>query len=364
MALAGLTLLLSLFSNVHARNYVNIASAVTLYPYVEAVAETIASKTGYLKPQVTLSATGSGLQDFCAGIGSEYPDIVGASRRIERQEIEVCIENGVADIIEIPVGYEGIVLVQSRASSPLPLNLDQLYRALARTIPNVDHRIASTPNKTRQWNELNPSLAKTPIQFAGPEKDTDLYRSLVDLLITRNCMGINPYAASLQQRRADLSYIELLTLHGLCGDIRDDRHYQSIKHADVTDQERVVEDDWIVRQLAGKPQTIGIISYSSLAKHKPFIKALPVDDIIPTPATIASGQYPLVQPLFLYVKKAHLEKIPGLWDYIAFFTSEGLSGPRGQLVKNGLVALSFDERSLAQAELEAQKTIQRFAVVE
>jgi phosphate transport system substrate-binding protein len=352
MLIFALTILSSLCQTVLARNYISIISAPTVYPHVETVADTIDRKTGFARPHVTTAETDQGLQSFCAGIGESDPDIVGASRRILRQEIEKCIENGVADIIEIPIGYDAIVLVKSRPAPAISLNTQALYRALAKYLGSPA-QTDSTLNVSAVWHEIDRSLPIWPIRVVGPVSGTDLRDTFNRLVIEAGCRESNPQAVQLLQRRATLSYIEQLTLQGMCGRLRDDGSYHGI-----------ADDAGVIRQVVEDPANIGVLGYGSFLKNQTFIEPLAINGVLPGDASIASGEYPLAQSLFLYVKKAHLESVPGLWQYLAFFTSEGQMGAAGKLVKNGLIPLPVSERRYAKADLEAQRTAQLLAAVE
>jgi phosphate transport system substrate-binding protein len=351
MVAAALVLWLNQAQPAHARGYVDIVSTSVIYPFAEAVADTIAARTGFVRPRVAMLETRAALKAFCDSNGLSSPDIVGTSRRIHREEIEHCVKNGVADIIEIPIGYLGIVLVRARPAPLLALNVQDIYLAVKQPLHDSARKDTMLSDRVMQWSQVNRELPNLPINFVGPSRHTDIRYAFEQLAVFRSCIELNPYAARLKERTADLNYAEQLTLQGLCTHIREDGRYQSVD--DVAS---------LIGQLIHDPGKIGILEYNSLRDHMDHVRPLPVNGILPTVETIATGQYPLAQPLFLYIKKTHLDQVPGLWPYLAFFTSEGQMGPAGDLVKNGLIPLPTEQRRYAKGDLEAQKTSQLLAV--
>jgi len=276
--------------------------------------------------------TGGGFRQFCAGVGSAYPDIANASRRITRAEFNQCAKQGANEILEIPIGIDGIALAESNSGPKLKLSLKDIYFALAANPKGK-------PNTNRTWKDVNPALPAVPIQIYGPPSTSGTRDALVDLLIERGCLEAWPEAQELKNS-ADPSKFDLA-----CRRIREDGPYV----------DKGENDNIIVQGLATNPNAVGIFGYSYLEENQDRIRGIPIEGVAPTAETIGAGQYPGARLLYIYVKKKHLNAIPGLPEFLKLYSE--MWGPGGELTKHGLIAASDKVRRNANYVIDAQELL-------
>ncbi|MEN0039810.1 MAG: substrate-binding domain-containing protein, partial [Pseudomonadota bacterium] len=182
-----------------ARDQINIVGSSTVFPFATAVAERFGQSTDFGTPVVESTGSGGGLKLFCAGAGANTPDITNASRRIKSSEVELCASNGVKDIVEVKVGYDGIVLANSRASAPLAIDIKDVFNALAKEV-EVDGKVVANPYT--MWNEINPSLPATKIEVLGPPPTSGTRDAFVELVMEEACEQF-PAIAALEESDED-----------------------------------------------------------------------------------------------------------------------------------------------------------------
>lgn len=295
---------------------ITIIGSSTVYPFSSLVAEHFAKSGPFPTPVVRSTSTAEGFNLLCAGVGANTPDISNASRPISAAERANCLHNGVAQIAEIRIGYDSLILANSLKSDALNLTLDQLWRAAAEYVP-VNGRLVSNPY--RQWSDIDPALPARPIRLIGPGDGHGTRDSFIELVMEPRCKAAWP------ESRAD-------TGHPSCTTIRRDGLWTDVQDLELT-----------LGKLASNPQTFGILTYSYLEQFQNRIHASTINGIMPTQATIPSGTYPLSRPLFIYVKEAHLKTTVGLADFAAEFLSLCAAGAHGYLVDEGLVPLPMPE---------------------
>ena len=336
--IVGFTLLMALawispsaFAQV--RNEIRITGSSTLYPFVTAVAEDFGRRTPFKAPIVEGIGTGGGMKAFCAGVGVDYPDIVNASRQIKESELRYCVENGVDKIIEIKVGYDGIVLANTKVSERLNLSLKEIYLALAKVIPAPDTDGGPgnmVPNPHTKWSDINPDLPTTPILVLGPPPTSGTRDSFNEMALTAGC---NSFAGLKSLSRTDPDQHRQL-----CQSIREDKVYV----------ESGENDNLIVQKLQTNFDALGIFGFSFLDQNSDVLQPAYIktatDLIPPNFDTIADTDYPIFRALYFYVKQEHIEFIPGIQEYIQTFTSEDTWGDFGYLVDRGLIPLKDGER--------------------
>ena len=296
-----------LSSEAYARDQIRIVGSSTVFPYTQAVAEEFGKKTGSPAPVVESTGIGGGMKIFCQGIGEEYPDIVNASRPIIDSEKNFCDKNGVTDITEIQIGFDGISIAQSRKSKPLQFTKKQLFLALAAKVP-VDGKLVDNPYKT--WNEIDASLPNTPIIVYGPPPTSGTRDAFVELAMEEGCVGIDLYKSKDE-----------------CNIMRQDGPFI----------EAGENDNLIVQRIEADLTSIGIFGYSFLYENQDKLHGISVDGVEPSFDTIADGSYGLSRPLFIYVKNAHRKMVADLDAFIDEYTSEEAMGEDGYLVDRGLV---------------------------
>lgn len=306
------------------RSQIRIVGSSTVYPFSTAVAEQFAraSNGSFKAPVIEQNGTGAGLKLFCDGVGGKTPDIANASRRIKASEFEDCRKNGVNQIIEIPIGIDGLALIESKNAQAIPLTQADIYKALAANP-------YGKPNRALSWNQINPALPSRPILIFGPPPTSGTRDAFVELILTKGCES-DPAMKALKAN-------DEAKHRDLCTKIREDGVFV----------EAGENDNLLVQKVAANPGAIGVMGYSFLEENLDKVRGMPLAGIAPSYASIANFTYPGSRPLFLYVKGEHLNVIPGIRQYIAAFASAW--GDNGYLVRRGLIALPADQQAAARA---------------
>jgi phosphate transport system substrate-binding protein len=316
------------------RDSISIVGSSTVYPFSATVAEQFGKGGKFKTPKVESTGTGGGIKLFCGGIGPQYPDIANASRSMKKSEFENCQKAGVKDIVELKIGFDGIVLAQSKkAKNYLTLTRKELYLALAKRVPDPKSpeggALVENPYKT--WNEVNPILPKTKIEVLGPPPSSGTRDAFAELALEGGCQQI-PWIKA--KKETDDAWFK-----NVCMTVREDGAYV----------EAGENDNLIVQKLEKNPNAAGIFGYSYLALNEDTLKAAPIDGRSPTYEAIADGKYPISRVLYIYVKKGHVGVIPGIPEFVAEFVSEKAAGPDGYLTDKGLIALpDADRKKMAE----------------
>ncbi|UCD36198.1 MAG: PstS family phosphate ABC transporter substrate-binding protein [Nitrospiraceae bacterium] len=319
-ALAGGTLLYAA-----SRDYISIVGSSTVYPFATVVAEQFGKTTRFKTPKIESTGSGGGLKLFCAGIGVEHPDIANSSRRIKRSEVETCRKNGVKEITEVKVGYDGIVISNAKSAPQMKLTRKDLYLALAKDIPSGQgETLITNPHKT--WKDVNPSLPKVKIEVLGPPPTSGTRDAFSELVMEAGC---DKYEFIKAMAKTDKDRYK-----AICMGVREDGAYIEAGENDVL----------IVKKLEANPDALGIFGFSFLDQNTDKIQGSIIDGAEATFENIADGTYPVSRPLYVYVKKAHVGTIPGIREFISEFTSEKAWGPEGYLIDKGLIPMPDDER--------------------
>ncbi len=311
-----------------ARDQIKIVGSSTVYPYAQAVSEEFAKKTGGKAPVLESTGTGGGMKIFCQGVGAKHPDITNASRAMKKKEWENCKKNGVTDVTEVHIGYDGLSVALSRKGADLNLTKGQLFLALAKQVP-VDGKLADNPNK--KWSDIDKSLPDTKILVYGPPPTSGTRDAFVELAMHKGCGELDYFKA--KKKELDKKAYKKL-VKSACSAMRQDGPFV----------EAGENDNLIVQRLAADQTALGIFGYSFLFENKDKLKAVKIKGVEPSIKTIADGSYGISRPLFFYIKNAHRKVIKGLNEYIAEFVSEGAFGPDGYLLERGLVSLPDADR--------------------
>lgn len=307
------------------RDYISIVGSSTVYPFATVVAEQFGKTTKFKTPKIESTGSGGGLKLFCTGSGVQHPDITNASRRIKKSEVEKCSKNGIKDIVEIKIGYDGIVVANSRKAGQVKLSRRDLFLALAKDVPSgVGEVLVPNPNKT--WKDVNPSLPDRKIEVLGPPPTSGTRDAFAELAMEGGCKTFDWIKAMKKKDKNKYKAI--------CHGVREDGAYIEAGENDVL----------IVRKLEANPDAFGIFGFSFLDQNADRIQGSIVDGVEPAFENIADGKYPVSRPLFFYVKKAHVGMIPGMKEYIQEFTSEKAWGAEGYLVGKGLIPMPDKER--------------------
>jgi phosphate transport system substrate-binding protein len=308
-----------------ARDYIAIVGSSTVYPFATTVAEQFGKAGKFKTPKVESTGTGGGFKLFCGGVGVQYPDISDASRAIKASEVEACAKAGVKDIVEVKIGYDGIVLANSNKGKLLKVSRRELYLALAKTVPDPANSQNLIANPYQTWSEINKALPADKIEVMGPPPTSGTRDAFVELVMESGCQTF-PWIKSLKD-------VDESRFKRVCDSLREDGGYI----------EAGENDNLIVQKLQANPKALGIFGYSYLEENVSQIQGSQIDGVGPTFDNISSGKYPVSRPLFFYVKKAHLGVIPGMREYVTEFTSDRAMGGEGYLADKGLIPLSAGE---------------------
>ena len=323
LAFATMAATVALVGAAEARDQIRIVGSSTVFPFSTAVAEQFGQTSGFATPVVESTGSGGGLKLFCAGVGAEHPDMTNASRAIKDSERELCASNGVKDVTEVKVGFDGIVLANSKAAEAVNLTIPQIFQALAAEV-EVDGEVVANPYTN--WQEIDPALPDAAIEVLGPPPTSGTRDAFVELVMETGCEEF-PAIAALEETDED-------KFEAVCATMREDGRFV----------EAGENDNLIVQKLEANPAAFGIFGFSFLDQNLDKMQGSFVDGVEPTFENIAAGDYPVSRSLFFYVKNAHLGVIPGIEEYVTEFTSEAAYGDDGYLTDKGLIPLPEADR--------------------
>ena len=321
-----------------ARDTISIVGSSTVYPFATVVAERF-GRTGNATPKIESTGSGGGMKLFCQGVGTQHPDITNASRRMKKSEFELCQSNGVKDITEVKVGYDGIVIANSVKGEQIDLSLRDIFLALAKDVPNPDGSEELVANPYKTWKEVNPALPNTKIEVLGPPPTSGTRDAFNELAIEGGCKTF-PWLKAIKDE--DKSKYK-----AICRSVREDGAYV----------EAGENDNLIVQKLEKNPAAYGVFGYSFLDQNRGVVQAANVGGVEPTFDAIGSGDYPVSRSLFFYVKKAHVGVVPGIEGYVKEFTSEKAWGDQGYLGEKGLIPLGDDLRKSMAKQARSLKSM-------
>ena len=352
-------------ANAAERDTVSIVGSSTVYPFATVVAERFGRSTKFSTPKIESTGSGGGLKLFCKGVGANTPDITNSSSRIKKSEYDDCQANGVTDIVEVLVGYDGIAIANSKAAPRLQLTVKDLYLALAKDIPGPDGRLIPNPNKT--WKDVNPAMPSTRIEVLGPPPTSGTRDAFAELAMGGGAEEIPALKAlsKLGAEQADEIRAALGKL-GVAGayDAMAKNKGKAPKGGDLFNAiayairedgayiEAGENDNLIVQKLEANPDAVGIFGFSFLEENGDKVQGSIVNGTEPTFDSIASGDYPVSRPLYFYIKGAHVGKIPGIQEYAMEFVSDRAMGEDGYLPEKGLIPL--EEAALEQVQQDVK----------
>ncbi|WP_417828412.1 PstS family phosphate ABC transporter substrate-binding protein [Thalassospira sp.] len=307
-----------------ARDQIRIVGSSTVFPFATAVAEEFGKTTSFKTPVIESTGSGGGLKLFCAGVGENQPDITNASRRIKKSEVENCASNGVSEITEVKIGYDGIVLANDRSAPVFELSKEQIFLAVAKVVPSKDGK-SLVDNYYTNWSQIDPSLPDEEIEVLGPPPTSGTRDAFVELVMEEACDSFEAITA-LKDNKDQHS--------AACQGVREDGHFV----------EAGENDNLIVQKLEANPIALGIFGFSFLDQNGDKLHGSVVDGVAPTFEAIADGSYPVSRSMYFYVKNAHVGTIPGIMEYVGEFTSEKAWSDEGYLADRGLIPMSAEER--------------------
>ena len=322
------------------RNYIQIVGSSTVYPFATVVAEKFGKTSSFKTPIIEATGSGGGLKLFCSGVGITTPDFANSSRRIKPSELARCKANSVTGIIEVKIGYDGIVLANSTKAGQYALSRREIFLALAKNVPAADGSETVTPNPYRTWRQVNPNLPDIRIEVLGPPPTSGTRDAFVELVMEGGCQSIDWIAAL---RQSDKSAYQ-----ALCHTVREDGAFIEVGE----------NDNLIVQKLKENPEALGIFGFSFLDQNLDRVQGARIDGVMPEFDAIADGTYPISRALYFYAKIAHLDVIPGMAEYMAEFTGEAAYGEEGYLTDRGLIPMPVQERQLFRHNAGSRRALE------
>ena len=308
-----------------ARDQIRIVGSSTVFPFATAVAEQFGKTTSFKTPVIESTGSGGGLKLFCAGIGEGHPDITNSSSGIKKSQVAQCVKNGITDITAVKIGYDGIVVANSKKAGKFALTTKDLFLALAKDIPTgEDGKLMENTHKT--WKDVRSDLPNVKIEVLGPPPTSGTRDAFVSLAMEGGC---KKFAWIKALKKADKKAYKKL-----CHTVREDGAFV----------EAGENDNLIVQKLEANPNALGIFGFSFLDQNADKIQGSTINGVEPEFENISSGKYPVSRPLWFYVKTAHVGKVPGIKEYLAEFTSEKAWGDEGYLTDKGMIPSPKAER--------------------
>ncbi|WP_324806641.1 substrate-binding domain-containing protein [Sphingomonas sp. LY29] len=313
-----------------AVSQLKIVGSSTVYPFTTAVSEDFQRTNAGVSAIVESTGTGAGIKLFCSGVGEQFPDMVNASRPMKASEYAACQASGVKQVIELPVGIDGLTLVQAKGQPALNVTVAEIYKALAANP-------FGKPQTAKTWKDINPSLPATPIRVIGPSPTSGTRDSLAELILEKGCDS-DPAMKALKTANSDQHKTT-------CTKIREDGAYV----------EAGENDNLLVQKVAADPGALGVLGYSFLEENADRVAPVTIGGVTPTEATISDLSYPGSRKIFVYVKGEHLAAKPAIRQFVAAYAK--MWGKGGPLEKRGLVPLHDADAAAANAQATALKPL-------
>src|SRR4030095_8530793 len=312
-------------------NDIHIVGSSTVYPFTKAVAEDFMRTNPGINVPVESTGTGAGMKLFCTGVGGKYPDIEDASRQIKKSEYDTCVQNGVKTVIEVPIGIDGLTIIEATSGPAMNLTQADIYKALAAD------PFGKGQNTAQTWKDVNPALPAVKIRVLGPPPTSGTRDSLADLYLEKGC-DTDPAMKALKKSNEDQH-------KQICTKIREDGAYV----------EAGENDNLMVQKVSVDPGTLGIISFSYLEQNADKVRAVKIAGVAPTEATIADLSYPGARKLYVYVKGEHMTAKPKLRDFVAQYAK--MWGNDGPLERRGLVPFGGADAGMAATQASELKPL-------
>ena len=317
------------------RDYISIVGSSTVYPFSTVVAERFGRTTNFSTPKIESTGSGGGFKLFCSGTGVQSPDVTNSSRRVSQSEIDECARNGVREIVEVKIGYDGIVLANVKGAPVYELTREHIFLALAKSVPSPTGD-SLVPNPHDTWAQIDPALPDIRIEVLGPPPTSGTRDAFVELVMEIGCEVFPVIDALADADRA-----------AACQTLREDGAFI----------EAGENDNLIVQKLEANPAALGIFGYSFLDQNQDKVQGSRIDGIAPEFESIADGSYPVSRPLYSYVKKLHVGEIPGIEEFLAELTSEAAWGEFGYLSDRGLIPLPESERRMVLEAVQSLESV-------
>ncbi|WCR58261.1 substrate-binding domain-containing protein [Wolbachia endosymbiont of Ctenocephalides felis wCfeJ] len=309
-------------SKADARKYIRIVGSSTVFPFISYIAEDFNRVFSLKTPVVESIGSGAGFKMFCAGIGENTPDITTSSRPIKDVERELCKRNGVNEVVEIILGYDGVVIANSNQSYKFDFTKKDLFETLS-AYSQENGKLVK--NNKKFWSDINQALPKMEIEIYGPHQDMGTYDALVNFVM------LDQYSC-MHSRIFRETYNDLEERKRACSNIREDGRYIKVGN----------NENIIIQKLKSNKNALGIFSFSFLMRNQDKIQGSTIAGIEPTYENISSRKYILARPLYLYIKKEHLNTVDGLREFIREVI-DSISAEDGYLSRRGLIPLSNED---------------------
>ena len=323
---------------------ISIAGSSTVYPFMQEVIKRMRKDSKLGDVHIRSTGSGSGIAQFCSGKGKAHIDIAMASRRMKKRELADCHLQGVLDVIEVKIGYDGIVFVTSKKAPLMALEIGDLFQALAAKIPAPDGSQTLRQNPHTTWQDIHSNLPPSPIEIMGPSKHHGTFDVIKDMVIEAGCKEYDWLAAKKKG-----SYIEVLTYNGVCHDLRKDGSYEPHDEYHQIAVEVLSSDE-------GKDK-LAIMSYKDFQDNRTLLNAISINNVKPAQENIADGRYPLARPLYVYVKKRSMNTNADVRSLVDELTKSDVSGNDGYLAKSGMISMPDEERQQMQSVVNQQQNL-------
>jgi len=334
LASAALTVSLS------ARDQIKIVGSSTVYPFSSSVAEELGATTSYPTPVVESTGSGGGMKLFCAGNDMNTPDITNASRRMKTKEFKLCEKNGVTDITEAVIGYDGIAFAQAKSNAPFDISRADLALAVAKLVPSKDGK-SLIANPYKKWSDINSALPNREIIVYGPPKSSGTRDAFEELVLQKTFKKMDVYTdlykADNKKNKKFKKYSEIRT--------------------DGVYVESGENDNLIVQKLTKNKDAFGVFGFSFLMENEDKVSGATIGGVAPTPETISEHKYPVARSLFFYIKNSHASKVPAMKDYVKLFMSDKMIAADGILSEIGLIPLPESAMRNIQSSVEKREKL-------
>ena len=307
--------LIAMASTAYARDQISIVGSSTVFPFATTVAEQFGQRMQFKTPVIESTGSGGGLKMFCAGIGTNTPDIANSSRAIKAKELAQCKDAGI-EPIEYLIGYDGITISNSNAGVKYSLTKEEIYKAVAAVVWNPETETFEE-NKYTHWNQINPDLPNKKIDIMIPPTTSGTRDAFVELIMHNVCRKV--YGMEKKVAKAN------------CTNVRSKGNYV----VQMTEN-----DNLIIEKLVDDVDRLGVFGFSFLDQNIDKVQAATIDGVYPSFDTIADGSYKVSRPLYFYVKDKHIGVVPGIEEYVKMFMSDKMIGEEGTLYEQGLIPVA------------------------
>lgn len=318
-------------SNASGAGDIKVVGSSTVYPFTTAVAEQFMKDNPGVRVVVESTGTGAGVKLFCAGVGDKFPDALNASRAMKASEYESCVAAGVKNVIEVPIGIDGLTFIEGKDGPGLNLTVEDIYKALAA------NPFGKGPNTAKTWKDVNPALPAIAIKVMGPPTTSGTRDSLADLILTKGCES--------DTAMKDLKKADEKKHKEVCTGIRSDGAYV----------EAGENDNLLVQKVSQEPGTLGVLGFSFLEENADKVKPVSLAGVSPSEETIANLSYPGSRKLYVYLKGEHMAAKPSMKAFIAAYAKAW--GKGGALEAKGLVPFGGTDAEAATAQAAALKPV-------